>query len=181
MALADFEGEQGCFVRGFLDLGLGKYFLFVLIGFLADFYDCSTVVICVMRVLTLVRVDPNITYSAAPPLLWSFLEPGVGITVACGPLVGPLLRGGRWIKGNTTKSSQTGGSSSHFERIRDPLHHMQSIHPQNATSSITELGPMGNGAENGGASDSKSISKSVSSSQRSAEYNPMGLKSGFDK
>lgn len=131
-----------------------------------------------MRVLTLVRVDQNITYSASPPLLWSFLEPGVGITVACGPLVGPLLRGGRWIKGNTTKSSRTGGSSSHFERIRDTPERMQSIHAHNATST-TELGPMGSAA--GVASDSKSISKSLSSSQRSAEYNPMGLKSGFDK
>ncbi|CAG8951371.1 hypothetical protein HYFRA_00007283 [Hymenoscyphus fraxineus] len=136
----------------------------------------STVIICVLRVMTLVRVDQDVTYSAAPPLLWSFLEPAVGITVACGPLIGPLLRGGRWVKGETTKGSRTGGSSARFERIDEPQHRLQSIHVQNGKSAAT-LSPMGNvTGVTGGAGDTRS----VSSSRRSKQENPGGLKSGFD-
>ncbi|KAJ5287208.1 Satratoxin biosynthesis SC1 cluster protein [Penicillium angulare] len=52
-----------------------------------------TMVVSILRIVALVATDfADITYTEAYPLLWSFLEPAIGITVACGPLLGPLVK-----------------------------------------------------------------------------------------
>ncbi|KAJ5807009.1 Satratoxin biosynthesis SC1 cluster protein [Penicillium riverlandense] len=52
-----------------------------------------TMVVSILRIVALMATNfADITYTASYPLLWSFLEPALGITVACGPLLGPLTK-----------------------------------------------------------------------------------------
>jgi hypothetical protein len=55
---------------------------------------CSTMVIACLRIYALHTVSyMDITYTAAYPVLWSFTEPAIGISVASAPLLRPLFRG----------------------------------------------------------------------------------------
>ena len=63
-------------------------------------------VISALRIYALDATDYNdITYSAAYPLLWSFLEPAIGISVACGPLLRPLVRKFSYFRNPTSLRS----------------------------------------------------------------------------
>ncbi|KAG9232503.1 hypothetical protein BJ875DRAFT_76933 [Amylocarpus encephaloides] len=89
----------------------------------------STMVLAVMRIITLARVAySDVTYTAGSPLIWSFLEPTIGVTVACGPLFAPLLKENRHFRSITNKISSKsskggdgvgGGSSAAFERLTE--------------------------------------------------------------
>ncbi|KAF1994567.1 hypothetical protein P154DRAFT_624650 [Amniculicola lignicola CBS 123094] len=53
----------------------------------------STMVFSVLRVEALVGIDfDNITYTGANALVWTFVEPAVGISVACAPFLRPIFR-----------------------------------------------------------------------------------------
>ena len=52
-------------------------------------------IVSILRIAGLMAtglVNNNNTYIASYPMVWSFLEPALGITVACGPLLGPLVK-----------------------------------------------------------------------------------------
>lgn len=78
-------------------------------------------IISILRIQSLLETDyTDITYSAAYPLMWSFLEPALGITVACGPLLGPLVRRFRYFR-QVSKARRLEGSeeTTPFGRTTD--------------------------------------------------------------
>ena len=77
-----------------------------------------------LRVITLPKVSQtDIPYTACDPLLWSFLEASLGITVACAPLMGPLINAKRILQSLSNKSS--GRGERDFERRKDPANRHQ--------------------------------------------------------
>lgn len=61
------------------------------------------VIISAIRLYSLVHVDmTDVTYTVLMPILWSALEPCLAITLACVPLLRPLL-GGRYSPTGTAK------------------------------------------------------------------------------
>ena len=77
-------------------------------------------VVSILRIVALLATDfEDITYTAAFPLLWSFLEPALGITVACGPLLGPLVK-------RTRAFASTNPSDRHSGLEQVPFRHLSS-------------------------------------------------------
>jgi hypothetical protein len=98
-------------------------------------------ILALLRVITLAAVTyDDVTYTACPPLIWSFLEPAIGVTVACGPLMAPLLRENRFIKSLSNKSS--GRGDSNFERMKEPAHQLAELPPRKATASTASGDPI---------------------------------------
>jgi len=101
----------------------------------------------ILRIQALVTLDlTDITYTASYPLLWSFLEPAIGITVACGPLLGPLVkvsRFGKFFSQSGKSKSRDYHSGSTFERMKDPpQHELKEFHPK-VTTTISTSSPAG--------------------------------------
>ncbi|MCJ1420924.1 hypothetical protein MMC32_007284 [Xylographa parallela] len=68
-------------------------------------------IISIVRLITLVSVSyADITYSVVDALIWSMLEPALGLTLACLPLMRPLFS----LVFPETKSKVTGNSGSGF-------------------------------------------------------------------
>ncbi|KAF2808682.1 uncharacterized protein BDZ99DRAFT_571581 [Mytilinidion resinicola] len=60
--------------------------------FTVGFFVC---VVSVVRLITLIHLSySDITYSVPNALIWSMLEPAIGITLACLPVIRPLLGSG---------------------------------------------------------------------------------------
>lgn len=78
-------------------------------------------VISCVRIEALMATDfTDVTFSSAYPLLWSFLEPAVGITVACGPVLGPLVRKFRYFRTqNTMRRLYASQDTGAFGRLTD--------------------------------------------------------------
>jgi hypothetical protein len=102
----------------------------------------------IARIQALVTLDlKDITYTASYPLLWSFLEPAIGITVACGPLFGPLVkvsRFGKYFSQSGKSKSREYHSGSTFERMKEPpQHELREFHPK-VTTTVSTSGPASN-------------------------------------
>jgi len=97
-------------------------------------------ILSILRIQALVTLDLNdVTYTATFPLLYAFLEPAIGITVACAPLFGPLVKTSRFGK----FFSQSGKTheynlSSNFERMTEHDHELNDFRPQVTTMITTE-------------------------------------------
>jgi len=102
----------------------------------------STMVISCLRIEALVSVSfTDITFTASYPTLYSFLEPGIGITVACGPLFRPLLKntrlGRHFIRDGTQNSKKGTSGSAAFERLEEPAHPLIDYPPSNIRTIIS--------------------------------------------
>lgn len=93
-------------------------------------------VLAILRIQALVTLDlEDITYTASYPLLFSFLEPAIGITVACGPLFGPLVKVSRFGRFFSQKSkSRDYHGSSTFSRMKEAEHEMKDFSPKVTTT-----------------------------------------------
>ncbi|TVY37228.1 Satratoxin biosynthesis SC1 cluster protein [Lachnellula subtilissima] len=100
----------------------------------------STMILSILRIQALVTLDlSDVTYTATFPLLYAFLEPAIGITVACAPLFGPLIKISRFGK----FFSQSGKTheynmSSNFERMTEHDYELNDFRPQVTTTITTE-------------------------------------------
>lgn len=66
-------------------------------------YPHSVAIISAIRLYSILHVDmTDVTYTILMPILWSALEPCLAITLACIPLLRPLL-GGRYTPTGTAK------------------------------------------------------------------------------
>ncbi|MCJ1379563.1 hypothetical protein MMC17_002665 [Xylographa soralifera] len=71
----------------------------------------TTCIISIVRLITLVSVSyADITYSVVDALIWSMLEPALGLTLACLPFMRPLFS----LVFPETKSKVSGNSGSGF-------------------------------------------------------------------
>lgn len=103
---------------------------------------CSTMVISCLRIYALHTVSyMDITYTAAYPVLWSFTEPAIGISVASAPLLRPLFKGKMFgsLFGTRKGSRGTGKPSKHsgdssFRRL-DEEHGLSDMEPNTITIS----------------------------------------------
>jgi hypothetical protein len=95
-------------------------------------------VLSILRIEALVALDlHDITFTAAYPLLFSFLEPAIGITVACGPLFGPLIKVSRFGKFfSQSGKSRDYNNSSTFERMKESEHELKNFRPK-VTTTVT--------------------------------------------
>lgn len=101
-----------------------------------------TMVISILRIQALLATDfLDITFSASYPLLWSFLEPALGITVACGPTLGPLVKNSKFFQRVVTRRTK-GSDEATFERLTnsEPAHALPN-YPSNVTSVTTKRPP----------------------------------------
>lgn len=71
----------------------------------------SICVISVVRTITLVHISYlDITHSVPTALIWSMLEPTLGVTIACVPVMRPMLVSFLpSIKGSSNKSGSSAG------------------------------------------------------------------------
>lgn len=68
---------------------------------------CSVAIISAIRLYSILHVDmTDITYTILMPILWSALEPCLAITLACIPLLRPLL-GGKYTPTGTARLGPT--------------------------------------------------------------------------
>ncbi|KAI9760262.1 MAG: hypothetical protein M4579_001776 [Chaenotheca gracillima] len=109
-----------------------------------------TIIIGILRVVALVTIDfSDFSYSAKGIFIWSDLEPGIGIVVACGPLLRPLFEkifpaaaaaiGRHTHTNNKGNHSHDGGphDTKNFNRLDDgevPLKPMTGINSSMVTS-----------------------------------------------
>lgn len=104
----------------------------------------------ILRIIGLSQLDyPDFQYSAVPPLIYSILEPSIGISVACIPLLQPLIKDtwlGRQLarSGKTTKRSypykQGGGYKQMGGGEENPL---KSFEPHSVSVSARGTGTSG--------------------------------------
>lgn len=80
---------------------------------------------------------PDIPYTGAFAILWSFAEPAIGISVACAPLCKPLFR--RWgLFGpfSTVSSSKVKSTDgTNFQRLHDQSYPLANVVPNVTTIS----------------------------------------------
>jgi hypothetical protein len=77
---------------------------------------CSTMIVAILRTIALVHVSfPDVTYTGAYALTYSFLEPAIGISVACAPLFRPVFR-----RAFPKEDIELTSRPSDFRRIREP-------------------------------------------------------------
>jgi hypothetical protein len=82
----------------------------------ADYY-ASVCVISIVRTITLVKISYNdITYSVPIALIWSMMEPTLGITIACIPIMRPLFKG-MMSTNKGASGSGSGYDSRNFQNI----------------------------------------------------------------
>lgn len=94
-------------------------------------------VISIVRIKALVDVSfADVTFTSAYPILWSFMEPAIGITVACGPLMGPLVKNSHFRQ-TITATQEDASHKSNFQRLEDPEHLLMDLQP-NTTSAIPQ-------------------------------------------
>ncbi|KAF2735643.1 hypothetical protein EJ04DRAFT_563154 [Polyplosphaeria fusca] len=78
----------------------------------------STMIISVLRVEALKRVSFNdVTFSGSNALIWSFLEPSVGVTVACAPFFRPIFHS-NFHRTFPDSSIEMRPRSPHLRRLR---------------------------------------------------------------
>lgn len=124
----------------------------------------STCVASALRIHAILNIDfTDITYSSAEAYVWSAVEPGLAITLACVPLLRPLLGGKHSKTGtalNTMPKSMISGTSNRskaFRRIQEDSseYQLQSVQsdghdPKGARVSVV------------GASDTSSVARAPS-------------------
>ncbi|KAF2732637.1 hypothetical protein EJ04DRAFT_578274 [Polyplosphaeria fusca] len=97
-----------------------------------------TMVIGALRIHALLAVSfMDITYTSAYPVLWSFSEPAIGISVACAPLMRPLVMRGplrRLFKQESTYARETyargkSTTTSSFRRIEEHTYPLNNVTP----------------------------------------------------
>lgn len=76
------------------------------------------------------------TKPSAFRVLWSFLEPAIGITVACGPLFWPLLKKLR-VKRRFTSTKGEVGSKQTFQRLDEPAHRLINYSGSKVQTTVT--------------------------------------------
>ncbi|TVY16433.1 Satratoxin biosynthesis SC1 cluster protein 4 [Lachnellula arida] len=104
----------------------------------------STMALSILRIQALVTLDlSDITYTATFPLLYAFLEPAIGITVACAPLFGPLIKTSRFAAFFSQSGKTRDYMSSNFERMTEHDHELNDFRPQ-VTTTITSSRMTGN-------------------------------------
>ena len=97
-------------------------------------------VVSILRINALTATDyTDITFSASFPLLWSFLEPAIGITVASAPIMRPLFER---IFPDTVifhkDRSQKNNGHTNFTLLEEPaypLHHLDAQNESTVSSS----------------------------------------------
>lgn len=78
----------------------------------------STVIISAMRIDSIKEVNyADLTFNVPKALILSSLEPSLGVTLACIPLLRPLLGRSRYSKTGTARYSISGGERSRKEGI----------------------------------------------------------------
>lgn len=101
----------------------------------------STCVASALRIHAILNIDfTDITYSSAEAYVWSAVEPGLAITLACVPLLRPLLGGKHSKTGtalNTMPKSMISGTSNRskaFRRIQEDSseYQLQPMEPNDA-------------------------------------------------
>lgn len=71
----------------------------------------SICIVSIVRTVSLTRLTyADITYSVPVPLIWSMLEPTLGITLACLPVIRPLFLRGTGSTRNQSGSYPSSGS-----------------------------------------------------------------------
>jgi len=99
----------------------------------------STMAIACLRIDTLSTANfADVTFKGAYPTLWSFLEPAIGITVACGPVLGPLFKPNA-VKDYFTKSSTLNSKSvsGNFRRLQEPSHRLIDYPSRTVLTTVT--------------------------------------------
>jgi hypothetical protein len=91
-------------------------------------------VISCLRIYALHNVSyADVTYTAALPVLWSFSEPAIGISVASAPLLRPLFKGqvfgSLFTSRKSTKPSRKQDGDSSFQRL-DEEHALSRLEPK---------------------------------------------------
>ncbi|KAF2497887.1 hypothetical protein BU16DRAFT_559613 [Lophium mytilinum] len=82
--------------------------------FTVGFFVC---VVSVVRLITLIHLSySDITYSVPNALIWSMLEPAIGITLACLPVIRPLLGSG-FSSLSKSKNTSEKLHSSNFQQL----------------------------------------------------------------
>jgi len=91
----------------------------------------SICIISIIRVVTLVKVSyTDITYSVPTALIWSMLEPTLGITLACIPVTRPLfMRGINSTRGRGSGHYYYKPSSDYDSRNFQNLDEQQQLYP----------------------------------------------------
>ena len=92
-------------------------------------------IISILRITSLQSVSyADITNTSAGALLWSFMEPAIGITVACGPLMRPLLDKSPLLFGRRSRTTPGRyGDTSSFERLEETGHSLNQVARPNAS------------------------------------------------
>ena len=86
----------------------------------ADVDITSTMIISIVRLRGIFLISPiDSTYSSGYLTLWSFAEPAIGMTVACAPLMRPLLSRTRISDFFSIGNSRKKRSMSHFEPLEE--------------------------------------------------------------
>ncbi|MCJ1254431.1 hypothetical protein MMC24_002246 [Lignoscripta atroalba] len=117
--------------------GLGFFFLASL--------PSSICIISIVRLITLVGVSyTDITYSVVDALIWSMLEPALGITLACLPVMRPLLP--KTFPGRSEKRSKDSSNSGraakafyakNFRQIDDQEYPLRPVGPVDTATNQT--------------------------------------------
>lgn len=84
-------------------------------------------IMAILRIIGLANLDyDDFEWTAPAPIVYSLLEPAIGITVACMPLMQPLFKNtwlGRQLGGGTRKTAKPSGygyqKDKNFERLND--------------------------------------------------------------
>ncbi|OCL14689.1 hypothetical protein AOQ84DRAFT_280489, partial [Glonium stellatum] len=116
-----------------------------LIGiFAVGFFVC---VVSIIRLITLVHLSyTDITYSVPEALIWSMLEPAIGITLACLPVIRPLL--GSSFRSLSKGSKNDKLRSSEFRQL-DEEYPLRSIGDLKNGGTVAQIG-MRQGANQSG-------------------------------
>lgn len=113
-------------------------------------------IISILRITSLLSVSyTDITNTSASALLWSFLEPAIGITVACAPLMRPLFDKSPLSRKHRSRPGKNGGSSS-FERLGEPGHSLNEFERTGA-SMVTSCGTGDGRGRGGGDEDGQAL------------------------
>ena len=97
-------------------------------------------VMAILRIVGLAQLDlMAFQISAVPPLLYSILEPAIGISVACIPLLQPLIKdtwlGDKLAARGTNRSRRAYKQSSGMRRLEDGDNELRLFKPSGVSIS----------------------------------------------
>ncbi|KAI9875186.1 MAG: hypothetical protein M1830_008779 [Pleopsidium flavum] len=130
----------------------------------------SVCIVSIVRLITLVSVSyTDITYSVVDALIWSMLEPALGVTLACLPVMRPLFQKVFPARSrNRTKESNNSGfdakafDSKNFRRLDELAYPLRPV--GNVTTSVV--------LSHGGSASSKSMPHHVVDDVESQQGSP---------